>query len=440
MNTSSLTALSQTFAQHFATLSKKSPLYAIREQNWETFQRQGLPSPKVEKYKYTPITQRLTQTFDSDTQIGPTSQLPVTATDTLPYANIDAYHIVLLNGRLNKISDDLANQGASIKVTSFEEAYQQQQSIFLQYLAQQTHSPTDAFAALNTALFEQGIFIHISDHTVLQKPVLIYHITDAQPKPLLTCPKILVVSGKNSQASLINIGVSLGQHPSLINVMTEIIVGESAHLDYYTLQTQLSPQAYCVTNTQCQQAAQSNFSAYTFTWSSNLVRNNLNIVSNAPHTETNMYGLYYLQAQQHVDNYTQIHHRQPNTYSNELYKGIVADQSTGVFNGSIYVQRQAQKTNAFQTNNNLVLSDQATVHTKPQLEIWADDVKCSHGATVGQLDAAQLFYLQSRGIPKNTARQLLLQAFAGEITTKVPLAPLKSLLQEQLALHLNQMD
>ena len=215
------------------------------------------------------------------------------------------------------------------------------------------------------------------------------------------------------------------QTTGFTNAVAEVILQRSAQMNYYVLQTKMGHQHYQVNTTQCQQAQHSTLNTYTFTWSGALVRNNLSSTIDAPHSEANMYGLYYLRRQQHVDNCTTIDHRKPHTYSNELYKGIMMDKSTGIFNGRIYVRPEAQKTNALQTNNNLVLSNHATLHTKPQLEIWADDVKCSHGATTGRFDAEQLFYLRTRGLQENTAQRLLRQAFASEVIDKIPLATLR---------------
>ncbi|MEM7055694.1 MAG: Fe-S cluster assembly protein SufD [Bacteroidota bacterium] len=428
--TSPASQVQQAIARHFSTLDKKHPFYTAKQQAWHAWGQVGFPSLKNEAYKYTPIADMLAGVFDLS-QPATTSKLTQEAILPLHHHGLDAYQLVLLNGQLSGNHSQLGNHKHSLQVLTFSEAYQQHQALFLQHLSQHAQDEVDAFEALNTALFEEGTFIYIADHAVLEKPLLIYHIIDTQATQSLTYPRLLIAVGQNSQASLVIDWRTLGQHPSFINAVTEIMLGKDARLDYCTLQIQMG-QAYQVNTTQCYQASQSEFNNYTFTWDGMLVRNNLHIHIDAPHSEANMYGLYCLDGRQHVDNHTRVNHTKPHTQSYELYRGILAGEATGVFNGRIYVRSEAQKTHAFQANNNLLLTDQATIHTKPQLEIWADDVKCSHGATTGQLDEAQLFYLTTRGIPADTARYMLLNAFASDVIDRVPLVVLKPYLQQAL--------
>lgn len=412
-------SLEQTFIQHFETLPHSSAFYATRRQAMEAFQQQGLPSLKNEGYKYTPIARFLTE-YLSRAQ----TATPPRRRSALP--GLEAYAIELCDGKL-PASPEIHSP---IQCLTFQEAYEQQHPAFLAHFAQHAQPSTDSLVALNTALFEEGLFVYIPAHTVLDKPLVIDHCAPESPAALpITHPRLLIVAAPYSQAHVI----TNWQGAGLTNAVAEVVVEKNARLDYYVLQTALGASAGQLQTTQGYQATHSTLNTYTFTWSGALVRNNLNCMLDASHTETNMYGLYSLQGTQHVDNCTTVDHRQPHTYSNELYKGILAEEATGVFNGRIYVRPAAQKTNAFQENNNLVLSDKATLHTKPQLEIWADDVKCSHGATTGQLDVDQLFYLQSRGIPQATARALLRQAFASEVIDKVPLDALKAQLQASWA-------
>ncbi|MEM9417314.1 MAG: Fe-S cluster assembly protein SufD [Bacteroidota bacterium] len=411
-------SLAQTFTQHFETLGNTAPFSSIRQKAIKAFQQQGLPTLKDEAYKYTPLARLLAA------QVNREQSTPAKPLQSPAFYDLTAHHIRLHNGQLSTPPD----VPSLVQCLTFQEA--QQHPAFLAHFTQHAQSEKDPFIALNTALFEEGLFIYIPENTVLDKPLLIEHYSADNPSSRpITSPRLLIVADKHSQAHVI----TAWQGTGLTNAVAEVVVEEHARLDYYTLQTHLGPAAYQLQTTQCYQAQQSILNTYTFTWSGGLVRNNLYCMIDAAHTETNMYGLYCPQGQQHVDNFTTVDHRQPHTYSNELYKGIMMDEATGIFNGRIYVRPAAQKTNAFQTNNNLVLSDQATLHTKPQLEIWADDVKCSHGATTGQLDAEQLFYLQARGIPQDTARSLLRQAFVSEVLDKVPLDALKTQLQVEWA-------
>ena len=348
-----LSSLQQALTQRFEALDSTLPFYATRQQALRDFKAQGLPTLKDEAYKYTPIASLLTAYFESNQ---PTTPVPATPEEiaSVCYHDMDAYHIVLLNGQVSKKYTQLEGHEQFVQVLTFQEAYQQQQPAFLEHFAQYALSTTDVFAALNTALFEEGLFIHIADHAMVDKPLWLYHYTASGTCQPVTYPRLLVVAGKHSQASIITSWQTIG----FTNAVAEVVVQENARLDYYTLQTKLGQKSHQVNTTQCQQAQKSMLNTYTFTWSGALVRNNLNSVINAPYSETNMYGLYYLRRQQHVDNYTMVDHRKPYTYSNELYKGIMMDESTGVFNGRIYVRPEAQKTNAFQTNNNLVLSNQ----------------------------------------------------------------------------------
>ena len=422
-------SLEQALVQRFETLDSTHPCYSTQRKALQDFKQQGLPTSKDEAYRYTPMASLLTAHLDFSEPATPVQLMPDKATAV--YHDIDAYHVVLSNGKLSNKYTQLTGCEQFIQALTFEEAYQQQQRAFLAHFAQHAQSKAHPFTALNTALFEEGLFIHIADHTLLEKPVIIYHCTAESTHQPITYPRLLIVAGKHSVASIITSWQTTG----FTNAVAEVVLEKDARLDYYTLQTQLGQQAYQVHTTQGYQAQQSTLNAYTFTWSGALVRNNLHSLLDAAYSETNMYGLYCLHGQQHVDNFTTVAHQKPHTRSHELYKGIMMDASTGVFNGRIYVRPEAQKTQAFQTNNNLVLSEQATLHTKPQLEIWADDVKCSHGATTGQLDEEQIFYLRTRGLQEDTAHSLLQQAFASEIIDKVPLAALRTWLQDSWAMQ-----
>lgn len=420
---------------HFQAMHQVHACYAAKQKAWQYFSELGLPTPKTEQYKYTPITNKLADAFDLSQPIA-TSQLTKEAITACLDPMPDAYQLVLLNGQLSSTYSNLGHAKLLFEVLTFTEAFQQQHPLFIQHFAQYEPAQAEVFAALNTVLFEEGIFIHIADQAILDKPLFIYHITDSSYTQGLAYPRILIQAGKNSQASLVASWHAIGAYPSFTNAVTEICLNQDAQLTYYHLQTKDLDQAYQVHATHCYQASKSILNHYSFTLDGLFVRNNLQVHSNASHSETNMYGIYCLDKQQHVDNHTIVDHKQPNTQSSELYRGILAGQASGVFNGKIYVRAQAQQTNAFQANNNLLVSDQATIHTKPQLEIWADDVKCSHGATTGQLDEAQLFYLQARGIPTNMARYMLLNAFASEVIQQVPLLSLKQYLQTALTAKL----
>lgn len=432
--------LQEAWEKHRATLSDQYSWEQTQQDAYMLLEQGKSLTAKSEDYKYTPTTRILSDKFNW-------SQLPLAGekeplvtpsyiSSLLP-ASIDSYAIVLVNGALHEVTYTL-NDYLPFEVMSFAQAYSTYQQLLDSYFTHYLATTIDPFALINTALFNQGILIHVPNNTILTKPICIYHVTGHfTTNSNISYPRVLISIGDKSQVPLINSWNAWLNQSTFTNAVLDIQVGSQAQLDYYALQIQ-GEKAYQVINTNCYQAEHSQVNSYTFTWEGELIRNNLSFHLQAPYVQSNMYGLYYLNGSQHVDNQTTADHQQPYTESQELYKGIVTDQATGIFNGKIYVQAEAQKTNAFQANNNILFSDEATIHTKPQLEIWADDVKCSHGATVGQLDENQLFYLRARGISYEVARHMLLHAFADEIIEKVPLLSLRDYLKESLDARLEQ--
>ncbi|MEZ5023401.1 MAG: Fe-S cluster assembly protein SufD [Chitinophagales bacterium] len=267
---------------------------------------------------------------------------------------------------------------------------------------------------LNTAFAKDGAIISIDDKAIIETPIEIYNITTC-PGLKMIQPKHQITVGKAAQVSFIESYHNLCVDSSFTNAVTSIKVAKDAIVNYTKIEHPKKPNTYILDHTMVEQEANSTFSIYTLTLSGALVKNNLQVVLKGEHTTTNMYGLYLLQNSENVDNRTIVDHAVPNGYSNELYKGILGGTSTGTFNGKIYVREDAQKTNAFQSNKNILVSDDATINTRPQLEIYADDVKCSHGATSAQIEDSELFYLRSRGIGKDKAKSLLMYAFASEV-------------------------
>ncbi|MBC8488351.1 MAG: Fe-S cluster assembly protein SufD, partial [Bacteroidetes bacterium] len=248
---------------------------------------------------------------------------------------------------------------------------------------------------------------------------------------LLSQQRNLIVAGKDSHISIIDSYNTIGNNYNFLNTVTEIYAGENSQVHYCKIQND-GDNSIHVGTTQVQQEKNSHFNSATVSWGGNITRNNLNSFLNGMGCECHMYGAFILSGEQHVDNHTLVDHAAPNCYSNELYKGILDDNSTGVFNGKVMVRKDAQKTNAYQSNKNILLTDTATMNTKPQLEIFADDVKCSHGATTGQLNKEELFYLRTRGIDKDEARAMLLYAFASEVIQTIEISPLRNILFDKL--------
>ena len=285
--------------------------------------------------------------------------------------------------------------------------------------------------ALNTALLSDGVFIYAPEGKTIAQPVILLNITDASETNVLAQPRNLIVVEKNASATVVEVYETIGENPSFTNVVTESYVAENAHLEHYKIQQQAG-ESYQNNFTQIFQEANTNINHVTLTLDGTMVRNNLHFYMNGENCNSLLYGLYITEQNNHVDNHTRVDHAKPNCFSDEKYKGILKDQSTAVFNGKIMVHLDAQKTNAYQRNQNILLSDEATVNTKPQLEIFADDVKCTHGATIGQLDEEPMFYLRSRGIPEDAARKMLLNAFADDIAEKIKIPELVTLLENEI--------
>jgi Fe-S cluster assembly protein SufD len=278
--------------------------------------------------------------------------------------------------------------------------------------------------SLNTAFARDGAYIYVPKSKVVDRPVEVVYFTTGEGAEVMTQPRNLMVIEENAEVQILERHVSLTDHPVLTNAVTEMVVDKQARVSYYKVQNDKHT-ASLIDNTFITQQDNSNVIVGTFSFGGKLVRNNLSFTLNGQHSETHMDGITIIGEGQHVDHHTLVDHAMPNCYSRELYKGIYDDNAKGVFNGKVIVRQDAQKTNAFQQNNNVLLSDKASVDTKPQLEIFADDVKCSHGCTVGQLDEEALFYLRSRGIPEREAKALLMYAFSSDALNYVRIPELR---------------
>jgi len=316
-----------------------------------------------------------------------------------------------------------ARQAAGVRIMKLSEAPVEP------FLARYASYQDNAFVALNTANFEDGIYIHIAKGAQIEEPIELAMESSANGQPTVWYPRVLIVAEPGSQATIVERYSGHGG-TYLTNPVTELIAGDNAVIDHYKLQTE-SNSAYHVSTLQIQLGRDANFRSHALSFGGALVRNDVNAVLSQG-SECTLNGLYLVNGAQHIDNHTTIDHAQPHATSHELYKGILEGKSSAVFNGRILVRKDAQKTDAKQTNKNLVLSEEAVINTKPELQIHADDVRCTHGATIGQLDAEGLFYLQSRGIGRAEARDLLIVAFARDIVDRIKVAPLRDQLEKLL--------
>jgi Fe-S cluster assembly protein SufD len=290
----------------------------------------------------------------------------------------------------------------------------------------------NSITSLNTAFSKEGAYIHIPKSKVAEKPIQIVHFSTGNESALMLQPRNLIVVEENAQVQIIERHQSLTDNPVLTNSVTEIFANKSAIVDYYKIQNDRQ-EASLIDSTFINQKDKTFVSVHTFSFGGKLTRNNLNFYQNGEHIDSTMKGITIIGDKQHVDHNTLVHHIEPNCESHQDYKGIFNDSSTGVFNGKVLVEKDAQKTNAFQSNNNILTSDKATINTKPQLEIFADDVKCSHGCTIGQLDDSALFYMKQRGIPEKEAKALLMYAFSNNVLNSVKIPELKQRITKLIA-------
>ena len=406
---------------------------ALRKEALEIFKRTGLPANKAEEYKDTPIARLLQKNFSFHTAAARSK------VDPAPFfiPSLEANLIVFINGYFSKDHSRIISPDSEISISSLGDALAENNPVVLNHFAKHADFMADSLTAWNTAAWNEGVFLHVRKNQILTKPIIIYHVQDARDQDVVTVSRNLVVTDVNSKATLIEKFDSTGQANHFSNHVTEVVVAENAEVNFYSIQND-SGSRYQYNLTQFYQLNNSRVNTFSFTLNGKLIRNNLQLSLDGEGIESHIFGLYLLDKDSLADNHTVVDHRRANSFSNELYKGIMDGTSKGVFNGKIYVRPNAQKTNAFQANRNILLTDKATVNTKPQLEIWADDVKCSHGCTTGQLDEEAMFYLRTRGISKDTARAMMLYAFAGEILDNIIHPELKNYLDQLVSERLHK--
>lgn len=391
---------------------------AIRDEAFSEFEQTGIPTVKHEEWKYTRINDFFGKDYHFTTDLKAQS---FTAADLeklqLP-GHEEANLIVFINGHFHPELSHTRSE--ELEITSLQAAatHAQYSSIVKEHLGHSASYHKDGINALNTAFIQEGVFVHVFRSKAASHPIYLYNITDARSGNIFAQPRSLVHVAENAQVQIVETFVTLGADESFTNQVIELVVEKDAILDLYKIQND-EANSKVVSTTHVHQVGKSVANVVTVSLNGGLIRNNLNMVMSAEYCEANMFGLYLGDQQTHIDNHTVVDNRQPNCLSNELYKGVLNGNSTGVFNGKIFVRQIAQKTNAYQSNRNILLSDNASVNTKPQLEIFADDVKCSHGCTVGSLDEDALFYMRSRGIEEKTATSLLLHGFALDVLEKI---------------------
>ena len=406
-----------------------APVHDLRTESLKTFEQLGFPTKKEEAWKYTSLAKLLKK----DYSVFPKKETTLELKDVKKYFlyEIDSYKVVFIDGVYSPFLSDTTHDGIDVCLLSAALDKPKYKAVIDKYF-NQVAKKDDSLTALNTSFAREGAYIYIPKSVVAEKPIQIIHFATGEQGDFMLQPRSLVVAEENAQVQIIERHQSLSAHSVLTNAVTEIFAEQNAMVDYYKIQNDRDD-ASLVDNTYISQQRDSNVKVHTFSFGGQLTRNNLNFYQEGEYIDSTMKGITIIEDQQHVDHYTLVNHAQPNCESHQDYKGIYAGKAVGVFNGKIYVDQIAQKTNAFQQNNNILLDDKATINTKPQLEIFADDVKCSHGCTIGQLDKDALFYLRSRGIPKKEAKGLLTYAFANNVLESVAIPALKTRINKLIA-------
>jgi len=395
----------------------------------KVFEEKGFPTKRDEAWKYTTLDALIRQ----DYALFPKADVNIELKDVKKYFlyDTDTYKVIFIDGVYSPFLSNTTHDGLDVCLMSAALTKPKYRDLINTYF-NKIAPGDDSLTALNTSYAKEGAYVYIPKNRVAEKPIEIIHFSSGIEEALWLQPRNLIVVDKNSQVQIIERHQSLNEHPVVTNSVTELYVHEEAFADYYKLQNDL-PSASLIDNTYITQEQNSHASVHTFTLGGKLIRNNLRFFHKGEHILSTLKGVTILEGKQHVDHSTLVHHSQPNCESHQDYKGIFSERSEGVFNGQILVDKIAQKTNAFQQNNNILLDDKATVNSKPQLEIFADDVKCSHGCTIGQMDEQALFYLRSRGIPKKEAKALMTYAFANNVLESVQLPSLKKRINGQIA-------
>jgi len=408
------------------------PVHDIRSAAIKVFENQGFPTKKEEAWKYTSLKALEKINFS----IFPRESAPLEYKEVKQYflQEADTYKIVFVDGVFSSYLSETTHQGIDVCLMSSALTKDMYKPVIEAYF-NKIASVEENLTALNTAFSKEGAFIHIPKNTQAMKPIEIIHFATGASADIMLQPRNLVVVEENSEVQIMERHQSLSTNAVFTNAVTEIFADKSAMVDFYKVQNDLHT-ASLVDNTYIDQRDRSIVKVHTFSFGGKLTRNNLNFYQNGQRIDSTMKGVTIIGDGQLVDHHTLVHHRQPNCESHQDYKGIYDGNSTGVFNGKIVVDRLAQKTNAFQQNNNLLIADKASINTKPQLEIFADDVKCSHGCTIGQIDQEAMFYLQSRGIGQKEAQALLMYAFANNVLESVRIPELKKRINALIAMKL----
>jgi Fe-S cluster assembly protein SufD len=417
----------ETYLSSFARLeetagNRQTWLRPLRQAAMARFAELGFPGTRQEEWRHTNVSPIAGVPF----HLAARQANDFRAADLAPFTFDDeeSSQMVFLNGHFSEALSSLKALPRGVRVKSLATALDTDRSWIEPHLGRVAAFQNDAFTALNTAFVADGAFVYIPPAVTLREPIHLLFISTAADRPAVSHPRNLIVVGNGSQVTIVESYVSLTRGLYFTNAVTEVVAGNDCAVEHYKLQRE-SDEAFHIDSVHVVQDRNSSFSAQAISLGGLLSRNDVSVRLDGEGADCTLNGLYVTKGRQHVDNHTTIDHARPHCSSRELYKGILDDRSTGIFNGRVIVRKDAQKTNAKQTNMNLLLSKDALVNTKPQLEIFADDVKCTHGATIGQLDEEALFYLRSRGLDEAAARVLLTYAFANDLLSSVKIKPMQ---------------
>ena len=396
-------------------------LHDIRTSAIKNFENKGFPTKKEEAWKYT----SLNSILKNDFSVFPKNENSIEFSDVKKYFlhEIDTYKVVFIDGVFNSFLSSTTHDGLDICLMSSALTKDKYKTVIDTYF-NKIASQDESLTSLNTAFANEGAYVLVPKNKVVDKPIEIMYFSTGSEAALLVQPRNLIIVEENAHVQIIERHQSLNENATLTNSVTEIFAQKRAMVDYYKIQND-NLEANLIDNTFVSQKQESSVAVNTFSFGGNLTRNNLNFYHDGERIVSFLNGITIIGEYQHVDHYTLVQHATPNCESHQDYKGIFSGKAVGVFNGKIFVEKEAQKTNAFQKSNNILLSDKATINAKPQLEIFADDVKCSHGCTIGQLDETAMFYMQQRGIPKKEAKALLMYAFSNAVIESIKIPELK---------------
>jgi len=400
-----------------------------REDAIERFAELGIPDNDLEAWKYTNISKIIDRPYTLPLAPEPPSVAP---SDIAPFLidDLDAHRIVLVNGRVDESLSDIGELPPGVVVSSLAQAGAEHPNVVEEHYGRYADAESEALTALNTAFVQDGAFVYVPSGTIVEKPIFFLHVTAGQ-EDLFLQPRHLFVVEDGAIARIIETQHSLTDAHTFTNTVGEAFVGERANLEHYLVQDE-GPTASQVHTRAGQQKDDSVYTTDTVTFSGEVIRNNATIEADGSFCESNLYGLCIGKDDMHVDNHTRMDHVQPDCNSNELYKHVLNDESTAVFNGKVFVSRGSQRIDAYQQNDTIVLTDEANIYTKPELEIYADDVVCSHGATTGQVNEEGVFYLRSRGLSERRARILMLQAFTDEVLSEFKIDALRDYITDKI--------